>query len=250
MGKYLTDGTYVSSGRTNKKGQRIPHDGPVTTEQLDGYTIKVQDGIYRSHTGADGYSSQAVYVYNPQAEHFYPCDFLSVADLREMWAAGYVTFDPSVVAAHKEMASVKTGSETLSAEYANARAWLIRKGLAPRQWMKVQAEKADHQFYLCWTEAQHYADRAAYLSDLALSSMWDDAEAADVPPERLAQLGQIWDVQHMTMREIRAASKLSQVKFAERFCIPRRTVENWDSSTNTPPDYVKILIARCLGLIG
>ena len=108
----------------------------------------------------------------------------------------------------------------------------------------------DHQFYIAWGECSDYTDRDAYISDLALSSIWGDAEDADIPQERIDQLSQIWDVQHMTMRDIRAASKLSQVKFAERFCIPRRTVENWDSSINTPPDYVKILISRCLGLIG
>lgn len=107
----------------------------------------------------------------------------------------------------------------------------------------------DHQFYLCWAECSNYTDRSEYISDLTLSSIWGDADDADIPQDRLDRLAQIWDVQHMTMREIRAASKLSQVKFAERYLIPRRTVEDWDAGRFAPPDYVKLFLARDLGLI-
>lgn len=107
----------------------------------------------------------------------------------------------------------------------------------------------DHQFYVCWGECSSYSDRDAYISDLALSSMWDDDENDDIPTERLDQLGRIWDVHHMTMRDLHKASGLTQAKFAERFLVPRSTVEKWDMALQTPPDYVKILIARDLGLI-
>lgn len=107
----------------------------------------------------------------------------------------------------------------------------------------------DKLFPICWSESANYSDPDSYISDLALSTMWGDPEDAEVPPERIDQLRSIWTVYHMPMREIRAASSLSQAKFAERFCIPRRTVENWDAGVNTPPDYVRIMIARSLGLL-
>ena len=107
----------------------------------------------------------------------------------------------------------------------------------------------NHQFHICWGECSNYADHESYVSDLALSSMWGDDEAADIPPERIEALSSIWNVQHMTMRDLRAASGMTQAEYAEAFCIPRRTVENWDADHSTPPDYVKILIAKSLNLL-
>lgn len=46
----------------------------------------------------------------------------------------------------------------------------------------------------------------------------------------------------MTIKEMRAATGLSQVKFAEHLGIPRRTIENWESGVNACPSYVKDLI--------
>lgn len=107
----------------------------------------------------------------------------------------------------------------------------------------------DHQFAVCWSEAASYADQDEFVSDLAISSIWDDAAGDAAPQERVDQLRRIWTVQHMTMREIRDASGMTQAKYAAHFCAPKRTVENWDSGTNTPPDYAKIMIAKDLGLL-
>lgn len=46
----------------------------------------------------------------------------------------------------------------------------------------------------------------------------------------------------MTIKEMRAETGLSQVKFAEHLGIPRRTIENWESGTNHCPQYVRDLI--------
>ena len=46
----------------------------------------------------------------------------------------------------------------------------------------------------------------------------------------------------MTIKEMRAETGLSQVKFAEHLNIPRRTIENWESETNSCPPYVRELI--------
>ena len=107
----------------------------------------------------------------------------------------------------------------------------------------------DTQFRTCWQEASNYSDCDAYTSDLALSSMWGDAEDDDIPQDRIDQLSRIWDVYHMNMRNLRNSSGLTQAAYAVRFCIPKRTVEDWDTGKRTPPDYVKILIARSLNLL-
>lgn len=44
------------------------------------------------------------------------------------------------------------------------------------------------------------------------------------------------------IRAIRAKTGLSQARFAERYGIPRRTIENWESGVRTPPPYVINLI--------
>lgn len=106
----------------------------------------------------------------------------------------------------------------------------------------------DFQFNVLWAEALASADRDAFISDAALSSIWGDAPDAAIPDDRLRQLGQLWDAAHLTVKAIRAATGLSQAAFAQRFCIPRRTVENWESGASACPDYLRLLLAQAVGL--
>ena len=53
----------------------------------------------------------------------------------------------------------------------------------------------------------------------------------------------------MTIKEIRALTGLSQAAFAEKYGIPRRTIENWEMSGSQgrkPPDYVVRLLERAV----
>lgn len=104
----------------------------------------------------------------------------------------------------------------------------------------------DKQFYTLWTEAQTSTDREAFISDWALSSVWEDAEDAPIPDGRADAIGAVWDTAHLTIRDIRASTGLSQVAFAQRFCIPRRTVEDWEAGRRSCPDYVRLLLARAV----
>lgn len=45
------------------------------------------------------------------------------------------------------------------------------------------------------------------------------------------------------IRAIRAATGLSQVKFSERFGIPRRTIEDWETGRMSCPLYVAEMLA-------
>jgi transcriptional regulator with XRE-family HTH domain len=42
----------------------------------------------------------------------------------------------------------------------------------------------------------------------------------------------------MTIKELRNSTGLSQDRFSERYGIPRRTVEDWETGKRTPPEYV------------
>lgn len=42
----------------------------------------------------------------------------------------------------------------------------------------------------------------------------------------------------MTIKEIRSDTGLSQTRFAEKYNIPKRTIEDWESNRRNPPAYV------------
>ena len=53
----------------------------------------------------------------------------------------------------------------------------------------------------------------------------------------------------MTIKEIRSITGLSQAKFAEKYKIPRRSIENWECDKNNPnyrecPEYVINMLKR------
>lgn len=107
----------------------------------------------------------------------------------------------------------------------------------------------DKQFYTIFGESMNYTDRDAFVSDWALSSMWDDAPDADIPEGRLSQIGAIWDAAHRSMHDIAVCAGLSHRKLAERFCIPYRSMEDWCSGAHSAPGYVRLMMQECLGLI-
>lgn len=106
----------------------------------------------------------------------------------------------------------------------------------------------DKLFNTLWTAALDCADRDTYVSDWALSSAWGDAPEADVPADRVEELGHLWDAAHLTIRDIRAHTGLSQAAFAVRYCIPCRTIENWESGDRKCADYIRLLLAEAVGL--
>lgn len=107
----------------------------------------------------------------------------------------------------------------------------------------------DKQFYFCYTEIPNYHDRDAYISDVVLSSIWEDSPCDEIPEERIDSVGRIWDAYHKTVRQIASDAGLSHRKLAERFCIPVRTVEDWCTGKRTPPDYVRLMMQECLGIL-
>lgn len=57
----------------------------------------------------------------------------------------------------------------------------------------------------------------------------------------------------MTIKEIRQLTGLTQQKFAEKYCIPSRTLKNWEVSTDSInhrecPVYVRELLERVVRL--
>lgn len=105
------------------------------------------------------------------------------------------------------------------------------------------------QFYILVGEATGYTDRDAYISDFAMSSMWEDDEPTEIPPERIAALGSIWDACRRSVKDIASAAGLSNRKLAERFCIPQRTVEDWSTGKRECNIYIRLMMQECLGIL-
>ena len=105
-------------------------------------------------------------------------------------------------------------------------------------------------FSFAYAEAANYTDADAYVSDLALSSMWEDVQDAEIPAERLEQLREIWQAAHRSVMEIRTiAGYKSMSSFAERLCIPYRTLQDWEAGRRECAPWLRLMMQEALGLI-
>lgn len=50
----------------------------------------------------------------------------------------------------------------------------------------------------------------------------------------------------MTIKELRSITGLSQQAFSDKYNIPKRSIENWESGKRTPPEYVINLLERAV----
>ena len=105
------------------------------------------------------------------------------------------------------------------------------------------------QYLACVSETQNYTDIDAYVSDLAMSSIWEDAEEAEIPADRIEDLRAIFTAANRSIKQIAAAAGMSMNKLADRFAIPRRTVENWSAGVRTPSLWELLVIQEALGLL-
>ena len=122
----------------------------------------------------------------------------------------------------------------------------MARGLSPQPERIKMNEK---QYRLCVLEAMNYDDQDAYVSDLALSSIWGDAPDAEIPDDRLRQISSVYTAIHRSVKQIASASDMSQRKLAERFLIPYRTMEDWCSGKSKCPVYTRLMMQECLGLL-
>lgn len=50
----------------------------------------------------------------------------------------------------------------------------------------------------------------------------------------------------MEIKELRMLFGLSQQAFSDKYNIPKRSIENWESGKRTPPEYVISLLERAV----
>ena len=106
----------------------------------------------------------------------------------------------------------------------------------------------DNRIYrMCLSEAYNYSDQDAFISDLALSSIWED-DVEEIPAERIEWLRQIWAAAHRSVKDICRMAGKSQNAMADYFGIPRRTFGNWCTGERECPEYTKMMMQELLGL--
>lgn len=85
--------------------------------------------------------------------------------------------------------------------------------------------------------------REVFLNSITLSVPDDADRCVDLDAEK-ARLSSIWDVAHLSMRELVARTGLSQTAFAKQAGVPLRTVQDWCSEKRACPTYVRFLLAE------
>lgn len=85
--------------------------------------------------------------------------------------------------------------------------------------------------------------REVFLNGVTLS-IPDDADGCVNLDAEKARLSTIWDIAHLSMRELVARTGLSQTAFAKQAGVPRRTVQDWCGEKRTCPTYVRFLLAE------
>lgn len=87
-----------------------------------------------------------------------------------------------------------------------------------------------------------------FVNNITLS-VPDDADIClDLDAEK-EKLSSIWDLAHLSMRELVARTSLSQTAFARCAGIPLRTVQNWCAGSRDCPAYVSFLLAEHYNLL-
>lgn len=93
------------------------------------------------------------------------------------------------------------------------------------------------------TAADPAITREAFLNNVTLIVPDDAAECIDLDAEK-ARLSRIWDLAHLSMKELILLAGLSQTAFAKGAGIPLRTVQNWYGGVRECPAYVRFLLAE------
>lgn len=104
------------------------------------------------------------------------------------------------------------------------------------------------QYQFCIQELQEYTDADAYVSDIALSSIWGDGPDYDIPAERIDQLRTIFQAASRTVPDIAAIAGLNITNMSARFAVPYRTMQNWFNGSRECILSTRLLMQECLGL--
>ena len=103
---------------------------------------------------------------------------------------------------------------------------------------------SDKDFQALWAAALESEDKEKYINEneTVLVGLYGKTK-------RREYLGQLWDVAHMTIRELIEKAGYNQSSFARHFCIPLRTVQDWCRKPEICTPWVKLGFARQLNML-
>lgn len=96
--------------------------------------------------------------------------------------------------------------------------------------------------YVCGNADKFYSPEA-FAENFVGSNIFAGVENAK------SKLKILWRVLKAPFSDLLKMMSLTQTGCAARFCIPLRTVQNWAAGLNNPPSYVRLMMARIIGII-
>lgn len=87
-----------------------------------------------------------------------------------------------------------------------------------------------------------------FVNNITLSIPDDASDCVDLDAEK-KRLSNIWDLAHLSMRELVSRTGMSQTAFAKQAGIPLRSVQDWCCEKRACPAYVRFLLAKHYNLL-
>ena len=87
-----------------------------------------------------------------------------------------------------------------------------------------------------------------FVNNITLSVPDDASDCVDLDAEK-DRLTNIWDLAHLSIRELVSRAGMSQTAFAKGTGIPLRSVQDWCCEKRACPAYVRFLLAEHYNLL-
>lgn len=108
-------------------------------------------------------------------------------------------------------------------------------------YQSIAADYTTAEFFVMASEPE--ASCVAFLNNVTMTVPDDASGCIDLDAEK-ERLSVIWDLAHLSMRELISRTGMSQTAFAKCAGIPLRTVQNWCAEIRDCPAYVRFLLAE------
>lgn len=105
-------------------------------------------------------------------------------------------------------------------------------------------------FAIMWASAVECRSKAAFVSDGALSICWGDIGSDDpIPNERIEFLGNLWDAAHGSLGMFAEWADVSIGDLCRSMGIDYQSAHQWQADPKSIPEYVRVMLARTIGMI-
>ena len=90
--------------------------------------------------------------------------------------------------------------------------------------------------------------RVLFLNNVTMTVPDGASDCVDLDAEK-KRLSNIWDLAHLSMRELVSRTGMSQTAFAKQAGIPLRSMQDWCCEKRACPAYVRFLLAEHYNLL-